>query len=110
MHKRRWSSTNWRIEISESAPGSGDQYRVKSTLAILEFFVPGHLNRFKLGFVGSLRIAGEAGKLRDPFVHVREANGERIGVREFVAECDGDVFDGIPIKSGWHSELLGDAM
>jgi REP element-mobilizing transposase RayT len=52
----------------------------------LKFFVPGHLDGFKLGFVGGRGIAGEAGELSDPFVHVGEADSEGIGVREFVCE------------------------
>ncbi len=30
-------------------------------LAVLEFFVPGHLDGFEFGFVGSLRVAGKTG-------------------------------------------------
>ncbi len=63
--------------------------RVRS---VPEFFVPGHLDGFELGFVGSGGIAGETGELGDPLVHVREADSERIGVRIFVGEADGDVF------------------
>src|SRR5260370_14077095 len=46
----------------------------RSAVPVLEFFVPGHLDGFELGFVGGGGIAGEAGELGDPFVHVGEAD------------------------------------
>jgi len=91
MHKRCWSSRNSKRAICKSAPRGRNQF--PSALAILKFLVPGHLNRFQLGFIGFLRIAGETGELGDPFVHVREADGERISIRKFVVQRDGDVFD-----------------
>src|SRR6266852_2983348 len=75
-------------------------------LAVLEFFVPGHLDGFELGFVGGGGIAGEAGEFGDPFVHVSEADSERISVREFVRKCDGDVFEIVPSESWRHAWLL----
>ena len=62
-------------------------------MAVLKFFVPGHLDGFEFAFVGGLGVAGETGELGDPFVHVGEADGERIGVGIFVGQRDGDVFD-----------------
>ena len=53
-------------------------------LAVLEFFVPGHLDGFQFGFVGGGGVAGEVGEFGDPFVHVGEAHGEGIGVGVFV--------------------------
>jgi hypothetical protein len=106
MHKRRWGFEIGKEKFAKVRPGAETSIEFRSTLAILKFFVPGHLNRFELGFVGFLRIAGKAGELRDPFVHVRESDGERIGAREFVAQRDGDVFDGVPIKSWRHVLLL----
>src|SRR5713226_489324 len=67
--------------------------RKRSALAVLEFFVPSHLDGFEFGFVGGGGIAGEAGKFGDPFVHVREADGEGIGVRKFVGQADSYVFE-----------------
>ena len=69
-------------------------------LAVLEFFVPGHLDSFELGLVGGGGIAREAGELGDPFVHVGKADGERIDVREFVGQADGDIFEIVPAE-GW---------
>jgi hypothetical protein len=77
-------------------------FEFRSTLAVLKFFVPGHLNGFEFGFVGAHRIAGEAGEFSDPFVHVGEAYRERIGAWEFVGQGDGDIFDSVPIKSSRH--------
>src|SRR5260370_34174429 len=65
-------------------------------LAVLKFFVPGHLDGFEFGFVGGSGVAGKAGELGGPFVHVRETDGKRIGVREFIREGDGDVFEFVP--------------
>src|SRR6266704_4002955 len=76
--------------------------RKRSALAVLEFFVPGHLDGFELGFIGSGGIAGEAGELGDPFVHVGEAHGERIDVREFVGQTDGDVLEIVPTECRRH--------
>src|SRR5947208_15245882 len=75
-------------------------------LAVLEFLVPGHLDGFELGFVGGGGIAGEARELRDPFVHVREANGERIDVREFVGQADADIIEIVPAEGWRHVWLL----
>ena len=43
--------------------------------AVLQFFVPGHLDGFEFGFVGVGGVAGEERELGDPFVHVGEADG-----------------------------------
>ena len=53
-------------------------------LTVLEFFVPGHLDGFELGFVGGGGIAGEARELGNPFVQVGEADTEGIRVWEFI--------------------------
>ena len=52
-------------------------------LAVLEFFVPGHLDGFDFGFVGGGGVAGEEWEFDDPFVHVGEAHGEGIDVGVF---------------------------
>jgi len=75
-------------------------------LTVLEFFVPGHLDGFELGFVGGGGVAGEAGEFGDPLVHVGETDGEGIGVREFVGEGDGDVFEIVPGEGWRHVGLL----
>ena len=62
--------------------------------------MPGHLDGFELGFVGGGGIAGEARELDDPFMHVREAHGQGIGVRIFVGQADGDIFEIISAE-GW---------
>src|SRR5712692_7402242 len=77
-----------------------------SPLTVLEFFVPGHLDGFELGFVGGRGVAGEAGEFGDPFVHVGKADGEGIGVRKFVGQADGDVFEIVPTECGRHVWLL----
>src|SRR6266446_363202 len=71
-------------------------------LAVQEFLVPGHLDGFELGFVGGRGVAGKTGEFGDPFVHVGEADGERIGVREFVCESDSDVFEIVPTECWRH--------
>ena len=53
-------------------------------LAVLKFFVPGHLDGFEFGLVGGGGVACEKWELGDPFVHVGEAHGEGIGVGVFV--------------------------
>src|SRR6266478_1627438 len=75
-------------------------------LAVLEFFVPGHLDGFEFGFVGGGGVAGEAGEFGDPFVHVRKPDSEWIGVRKFVRQADGNVFEIVPPESRWHIWLL----
>src|SRR6476661_11255167 len=77
-------------------------------LAVLKFFVPGHLDGFELGFVGGGGVAGKVGELDDPFVHVREADGERIGVGIFIAQRDGDVFDSLPTEFWRHVGSSGE--
>src|SRR5229473_165541 len=72
------------------------------SLAVLELFVPGHLDGFELGFVGGGRVAGEAGEFGDPFVHVGEADGERVGFWEFVGQADGDIFEIVPTECRRH--------
>src|SRR6266478_8041651 len=62
-------------------------------LAVQEFLVPGHLDGFELGFIGGRGVAGKTREFGDPLVHVGEADGQRIGVREFIGEADSDVFD-----------------
>src|SRR6266436_180932 len=79
----------------------------RSALAVLKFFVPGHLDGFELGFVGGGGITGEAGEFGDPFVHVREADGEGIDVREFVGQADSDVFEIIPTECWRHVRSRG---
>src|SRR6266446_2897170 len=71
-------------------------------LAVQEFLVPGHLDGFKLRFIGGRGVAGKTGEFGDPLVHVGEADGQRIGVREFVGEADSDVFDIFPTKCWRH--------
>src|SRR5271156_1694258 len=78
-------------------------------LAFLEFFVPGHLNGFQLSFVRQLRVAGKSGQLDDPFVHVREAHGQRVHARMFFGELDADFLGVVPIKRLRHSVPLLDA-
>ena len=68
------------------------------TLAVQEFLVPGHLDGFELGFIGGRGVAGKTGEFGDPFVHVGEADRQRIGVREFVGEADSDVFEIFPTE------------
>src|SRR6267142_656147 len=71
-------------------------------LAVQEFLVPGHLDGFELGFIGGRGIAGKAGEFSDPFVHVGEADRQRIGVRMFVGQSDGYVFKIVPTKCRRH--------
>src|SRR5215831_10865164 len=77
-------------------------FMVFSALAVLKFFVPSHLNGFKLGFIGLGGVPGEAVKFRDPFVHVCKANGQGIGVRKFVGQCNGNVFKIVPVECVRH--------
>jgi hypothetical protein len=76
-------------------------------LAIFPLFVPGHLDGFELALVGFLRIAGETGEFRNPFVHVREADRERIHIRKLVGQADGDVVEIVPVESVWHARPPG---
>ena len=62
--------------------------------------MPGHLDGFELFLVGVFRIVVEAFELHDPFVEIGETHGQRIGVRELVGECDGDVFGLVQVKIG----------
>src|ERR1700676_4300066 len=80
--------------------------RAGSGLTVQEFLVPCHLDGFEFAFVGGRWIAGKAGELGDPLVHVREAGRERIGVRKFVGQADGDVFDLVPTECWRHAWLL----
>src|SRR6266478_8294065 len=71
-------------------------------LAVQEFLVPGHLDGFKLRFIGGRGVAGKTGEFGDPLVHVGEADGQRIRVREFVGEANSDVFKILPTKCWRH--------
>src|SRR5208282_4866184 len=48
------------------------------TLAVLKFFVPGHLDGFEFAFVRLLGIARKAGKRDHPFVEIGKADSERV--------------------------------
>ena len=74
-------------------------------MAVLKFFVPGHLDGFEFAFVRKLGVAREAGKFNDPFVEVRKADSERVGVGMFFGELDADFFGVIPIECVWHEFL-----
>src|SRR5215472_5475830 len=78
----------------------------RSALTVLIFLVPGHLDGFKLRFVRPGGIACKAGQLDDPFVHVREAHRQRIGVRILVRQRNGYVFKIVPSERWWHAQLL----
>src|SRR6266850_738176 len=99
--KRPWQSFT-RLKYTTNGKEFKGNLRQGLALAVQEFLVPGHLDGFELGFVGGRGVAGKAGEFRDPFVHVGEADGQRIGVREFVGEADGDVFDIFPTKCWRH--------
>src|SRR5882672_519999 len=71
-------------------------------LAVQEFLVPGHLDGFELRFIGGRGVTGKTGEFGDPLVHVGEADGQRIGVREFVGEADSDVFEIFPAECWRH--------
>src|SRR5260370_41302065 len=73
-----------------------------SSLAVLVFLVPGHLDGFELAFVGEFGVAGEAGKLADPFVKIGEADGERVGGWELVGKPNADFFRVVPIEGHRH--------
>src|SRR5215471_19548306 len=74
----------------------------RSALTVLIFLVPGHLDGFELRFVRRGGITRETNELRDPFVHVREAHGQRIGVRILVCQRNRNVFKIVPSKIGGH--------
>src|SRR6266850_3141114 len=76
--------------------------RLGLALAVQEFLVPGHLDSFELRLVGGRGVAGKTREFGDPFVHVGETDGQRIGVRKFVGEADSDVFDIFPTKCWRH--------
>src|SRR6266481_9105360 len=71
-------------------------------LAVQEFLVPGHLDGFELGFIGGCGVAGKTGEFGDPFVHVGEADRQRIGVRVFVGQSDGYIFKIVPTECWRH--------
>src|SRR5258708_37150249 len=50
-------------------------------LAVLEFFVPGHLDGFELGFVGSGGAAGRTRGRGGRLLHCREADSEGVRCR-----------------------------
>src|SRR5882672_7499843 len=71
-------------------------------LTVQEFLVPSHLDGFELRFVGGRGVAGKAGEFGDPFVHVGEADRQRIGVRMFVGQSDGYIFKTVPTECWRH--------
>ena len=66
--------------------------------AILDFLVPGHLDRFQLAFVGGFGIADKVRQFGDVAVQVGEAHGERIEFGISFGKQDADVF-GVSPKS-----------
>jgi len=46
-----------------------------SGVAVLPFFMPGHLNRLEFLFVGVLRVVAETFKRHHPFMEIGESNG-----------------------------------
>ena len=64
--------------------------------AVLEFFMPRHLDGFELAFVGSCGIALEIRQFSHVAVQVGEADGEGIDFRMSFGEPDADVFGVVP--------------
>jgi len=71
-----YKNTDNRLEDSFHATFGGmpqpqeDLTKLSLVFAIFVFFVPRHLNRFELAFVGTGSVAGKIRQLQYPFVHV----------------------------------------
>src|SRR5207237_8545302 len=72
------------------------RWRRCSVLSIAVLIEPGHLDGFEQFLVARLGIIRELRQLRDVAVQVREAHGERIGLRKLLAERDADVLGVLP--------------
>jgi glycosyl hydrolase family 2 len=72
--------------------------------AILDFLVPGHLDRFQFAFVRGFGITGKVRQLGDVAVQVDETHGKRIesGVR--FGKQDADVFGVVPSQFLCHPQ------
>src|ERR1039457_805110 len=64
--------------------------------AVLEFFVPSHLDGFELALVGCPRIALKVGQFGHVTMQVGEADGEGIEFGMNFREQDADVFGVVP--------------
>src|ERR1700733_11945908 len=78
-------------------------------LAVLKFFVPGHLDGLELSFVRQFRVACESWKLDNPFIHIGEAYRQRVDAGMFFRQLDADFLGVVPIKRVRHSSPLLDA-
>jgi len=70
--------------------------------AVLEFFVPGHLDGFEFAFVRGFGVAGEVGKLNHILVEVGEADGERVQFGVSFGQKDAEVLGVVPGELFWH--------
>src|SRR6516162_7121338 len=94
----RSPSAAWR-EVSPRTMWHG----ISATLiSVLKFFIPGHLYGFELGLVRRLGIGGKVGKLGYVAMQVGETHFERILVRKFIGQLDGDVFGAVPAQIVGH--------
>jgi len=72
-------------------------------LPILIFLVPRHLDGLELPFIREPRIARKALESEDPFVHIREADRQRIYFGIFFRQPDSNFLRIVPIERLRHS-------
>jgi carboxyl-terminal processing protease len=68
-------------------------------LPIDEFFVPSHLNRLELAFVGLCRIVLKVRQSRNPFMEIGEADSQRIDIGMRLHQRERNVFGIFPAQS-----------
>jgi hypothetical protein len=75
-------------------------------MAVLKFFVPGHLDGFELPFVRKLGITGKTGELGNPLMKISEADGERVEIWKFLDELNANFLSVVPIECIRHSPAV----
>src|ERR1700690_1100522 len=73
---------------------------VNASLPVPPLLAPRHLNRLEAPFGGSVRVVGEAFKLRDPSAEVREAHRQRVLGREPGGQRRRDSLGVVPRERG----------
>src|ERR1700691_1270474 len=72
--------------------------------AILEFFMPRHLNGFELALIGGFRIAFKIGEFGHVAVQIGKPDGKRVKFGMSFGEKDANVFGIVPGDGFRHGE------
>src|SRR5579872_4351930 len=92
--QRGWLSQE--CKNAASVRGTLQAARGSGLGAVLELFVPRHLDGFELAFVRRFGIASEIGQFGHVAMQVREAHRERVDFRMCFGKQNAEVFSVVP--------------